>query len=65
MTIIVNECPFCGKVNEIHIDPNVYIEWKFNGRSIQNVAPYMSATEREMLISGICEKCQKEIFQEG
>ena len=32
------------------------------GNHIQNVLPNMSATNRESLISGMCESCQDELF---
>jgi hypothetical protein len=38
-----------------------YERWQ-NGEHIQNVAPYLSADDRELLISGMCGKCFDEIF---
>lgn len=29
---------------------------------IQDIFPYLSPDEREMFISGICDKCWKELF---
>ena len=59
---IETKCPFCGKINEVEMNETAFIEWQYNGKNIQDAAPEMSATEREMLISGICPECQKEIF---
>lgn len=44
----------------------VDIERINNGEHIQNVMPYLSVDERELLISGICGKCFDEIiFDDG
>ena len=63
MMTIITKCPFCGAYNEVEVEHNAYFEWKFNGYNIQDVMPDMPASKREMLISGICEDCQKEIFK--
>lgn len=58
-------CPLCGK---IHVVKNVLESdldrWQ-NGELIQNAMPYLSATEREEMISGFCPACQKSIFGDG
>jgi len=64
MINILTTCPFCGKTTEVEVEHNAYFEWQFNGYNIQDVMPNMPASKREMLISGICEDCQKEIFTE-
>ena len=56
-------CPFCGKVNRIIVNAELYGMWQ-SGMPIQRVFPTASATEREILISGICENCQDDIFEE-
>ena len=61
-TIILEvECPICGNVSEISVEVNDYIDWQ-NGKLTQNAFPYLSASEREMLISGVCEDCWNEMF---
>ena len=61
-TIILEvACPVCGKVSEISVEVNDYIDWQ-NGKLTQNAFPYLSASEREMLISGVCEDCWNEMF---
>ena len=64
MIIVETVCPFCGEINEVEVEHNAFFEWKYNGINIQDAMPKMPATEREMLISGICPKCQKSIFGE-
>ena len=54
-------CPLCGKDHTVEVSLAEYIEWK-RGEFIQNAMPDLTPTEREQLISGLCPKCQAEIF---
>lgn len=58
------ECPFCGMASTVKVDADGYFAWKYDGELIQNALPNLTPTEREMLISGMCEDCQKKIFGE-
>ena len=60
---IVKECPLCGESIEINVFLNDYYKWN-DGAYVQDVFPYLSATERETLISGLCKECQKDVFGE-
>lgn len=65
MTIeIMTSCPFCGEPNAIAISEEEYENYYIKGMKIQDAMPDLTATEREMLISGICPSCQKGIFGE-
>lgn len=55
------QCPFCGDIHTVTVDFEGYLAWQ-GGELIQRAMPELSATEREALISGICPKCQSEIF---
>lgn len=59
--IVITVCPFCGHMNEVAVNEADYWDWD-DGMLVQNAFPYLSADEREMLISGICLDCQKDIF---
>ena len=59
--IIITACPFCGHVNEIVVSEADYWDWQ-NGALVQDAFPYLSADEREMLISGICPTCWDGMF---
>lgn len=56
-------CPFCGKVSTIKLDIEKTklfdkgMEAYQNGALMQNAFPFLSADERELLISGMCPKC--------
>ena len=56
-------CPFCGKDHTVEVNLAWYIEWE-RGELIQNAMPDLTPTEREQLISGLCPKCQAEMFGE-
>jgi len=59
--IIVTTCPFCGKANFIEVNEADYLDWS-DGKLAQDAFPYLSADEREMLISGICPTCWDSMF---
>ena len=56
-------CVFCGRVHSVAVAEVDYINWQY-GELAQNAFPYLSATEREQLISHTCPQCQAEIFGE-
>ena len=58
---IVTCCPFCGRGNEVEVNEMDYLDWS-DGELAQVAFPYLSADEREMLISGICPDCWDDMF---
>ena len=62
-TNIVMTCTFCRKFHLVEVDLEQLEAWR-NGELIQNAMPDLTLTEREQLISGLCPKCQAEIFGE-
>ena len=56
-------CPFCGHVSEIWVDDEVSKRME-EGERIQDILPELPASEREILISGICINCQEEVFSD-
>lgn len=62
-TLLVNDCPFCGKTNCIEVF-NTQLA-KFEADSTMFVAdafPQLSITDRESLISGMCPECQYSLY---
>ena len=59
---ILTVCPICGHANEIAVNEEDYFDWAFDGVLVQNAFPYLSANEREMLVSGICPTCWEKTF---
>ena len=60
-TKIIVTCPFCGNVSTLIVPTDGFIAWQ-DGSLVQNAFPALSADEREILISGICEDCQSKFF---
>jgi|TARA_R110000824_G_scaffold350206_2_gene537140 hypothetical protein len=62
MGSVKKRCPEC---KAIHVLENINIdklgEW-LQGGLIQNCFPELSATEREILKTGICEECWDKMF---
>lgn len=58
---VVTVCPFCGRGNEVEVNENDYWDWQ-DGILAQIAFPYLSAEEREQLISGICPICWEKTF---
>lgn len=54
-------CPFCGKRHSIEVNEADYFDWQ-DGKCAQDAFPYLSADDREMLISGICPTCWSKTF---
>jgi hypothetical protein len=55
-------CPFCGNISEVSVNRDDYDSWASGELLAQEAFPYLSATDREKMISGLCEKCQGGIF---
>lgn len=60
-TSIETRCPFCGKHTIITVEAVDFVSW-MGGENAQNAFPYLSANEREALISGICPECWDKMF---
>ena len=56
-------CPICGRTHYVEVTEESYTAYA-NGELCQRAFPYLSATEREQIISGLCPDCQKKIFGE-
>ena len=61
---VVTCCPFCHKAHEIAVNEMDYLDWQ-DGKLAQDAFPYLSASDREMLISGICPTCWDGMFGAG
>lgn len=58
------ECPRCHKTVELPLKESELLAWNPNETFIQNQFPKLTPGQREMLLSGLCEKCWNEIFDE-
>ena len=60
---IETRCPMCGQFHYVEVKECDFYAWQA-GELAQSAFPYLSADEREMLISGICPNCWNEVFGE-
>ena len=63
MITLTTTCPFCGQTHEVLVYEDDFFAWR-GGKCAQDAFPYLSADDREMLISGICPKCWDSMFDE-
>lgn len=63
MVGILVKCPFCDRESEVMVKIDEYLAYEEGGMA-KDAFPNLSAEEREMIISGICIKCQKNIFKD-
>ena len=57
-------CVACGTIVKLFLNWEDFQAWQ-DGELVQDAFPYLSADEREMLISGICGTCFDKIFAAG
>lgn len=56
-------CPHCKNDTKIRVKGEDL--FRFNqGTSIQQAFPYLTAGQRERLMSGICERCWDDLFKD-
>lgn len=56
-------CPICHQFHYVEVNERDFYAWQ-DGALAQDVFPYLSTNEREMLISGICPDCWGKMFGE-
>jgi hypothetical protein len=62
MIDVKTKCPCCGCENVVSMTDEQYIEYSAGYKNIQFIFPDWSAEKRELLISGVCPKCWRNIF---
>ena len=55
-------CRYCGITYQILAGRDDLDSWMNGEGYIQDILAYLSAAERELLISGICDNCWKNMF---
>lgn len=61
---ITRVCIKCMKKKVFNLNATAVKAWQ-SGSFIQDVFPFMSAGDREMLISSICSQCFDDMFKDG
>jgi len=54
---VITKCPFCPAIQTIMADGNQFHKWWAEGELIQNAFPGLSPSDREALMTGICDNC--------
>ena len=57
------ECPRCHQIVELPLKEAEFLAWNPSKTFVQTQFPQLSPSQREMFLSGICEKCWNEIFK--
>ena len=60
--IHIVSCAICDSEHELAIRPEDWRAWQ-DGMLIQNAMPYLTAGQRELLISQTCETCFTKMFE--
>ena len=58
---VITSCPFCGQAHGVFVNEADYWDWD-DGALVQDAFPYLSADDRELLISGCCSQCWDKYF---
>lgn len=61
--VIQKTCVLCKTVHRIEVPAEDVQKWR-QGMLIQDAMPYLSADQRELLISGTCRECWDMMFME-
>ena len=61
MMTILTTCPWCHEDNEVSVPFEGWLSYQM-GALVQDAFPDLSASDREMLISGICPKCWRAML---
>ena len=62
-TNIIKTCISCKKEYKIEVNTADLYSY-MNGELVQRAFPYLSAAERELIISGVCDKCFTDMFKD-
>ena len=63
-TIIHKQCTSCKKEYLIEVNKEDLYAYMNGGKLIQLAFPYLSAGERELIISGICDTCFNDMMKD-
>lgn len=62
-TEIITQCPICGKQHKVLVREEDWELYNSPDRPrVQDIFPYLSPAERELLITGIDDECFNKMF---
>lgn len=56
------ECAHCHKTYTFKVEQKDYVAWDSGTVLIQDAMPYLTAGERELLVSATCDTCWDRLF---
>ena len=62
MIKIITKCPMCQKEHEVLVHESDWNNYKQQNMLVHDAFPYLSAEDREMLVTGICPDCWNKLF---
>lgn len=63
-TEIITRCPICGKQHKVLVREEDWELYNSPDRPhVQDIFPYLSPAERELLITGIDDECFNKMFE--
>lgn len=60
-SLLIYKCLSCKEVHQFEVNARDYDSWQ-GGMLLQEAMPYLTPGQRELMISGTCEKCFMDIF---
>jgi uncharacterized protein YuzB (UPF0349 family) len=65
MLKIRKQCHQCHNIYELEVIDADYRKYQRNEGLIQNIFPYLSKGDRELLLSGYCNTCFEKMFADS
>jgi hypothetical protein len=62
VTYTTQPCSVCGTSEQLELDEERLIRWHY-GEHIQDVFPELTASERELIVTGLHESCWDLLFE--
>jgi len=56
------QCWHCGRVFTVMVNNEDMVDWLSGSGPIEQIMPYLTAGERELLISNTCSECFDSLF---
>lgn len=57
-------CPCCGKYSSVFVERDDYYSWLRREKHIQDIFSYLSAPQREIILTGTCPECWNKLFKD-
>lgn len=56
------KCRYCNKNFDVDVGDDDYNDWKNGKGYIEDLLPYLTKGQRELLISNTCDECWEGLF---